>query len=121
MIVYNVNKEKGIVVARFEGDKEYWRQSLYEMCANILDPTYTDAPNSIIDNVVDDFQDFVGKAKLHPHDKWNEETGKKLAKKKLLEKWYHVKDRVLEDLKDFVEDNYENTIERIDKRLDAWM
>lgn len=120
MIIYNVNEVKGTVIARFEGDKDYWRQSLMDMCGNILNPTYTDAPNSIIDKVLDGYPDFVGKARLHPNDTWSEEEGMRVAKQRLLDKWYRVKDRVLEDLKEFVDKNYDNTIERIDKKLDAW-
>lgn len=117
MIIYEVNKEKRVVTARFEGDKEYWSQSLVEMCNNIFRPTCMAIPYRIIGKVLDGYTDFVGKAKCHPNDVWDEEKGKNIAKQKLLAKWYNVKDCVLENAKDFVDKVYDDVTDRINKKL----
>lgn len=119
MIIYEVNKDKQTIVARFEGGKEYWRQSLIKMCFNILYPTDTSTYiiDPVVDSIVDTHTNFVGKAICHKDDEWDEEIGKKIAKDRLLQKWYEVKDRVLLALGETIKENYALALERLNKRL----
>lgn len=124
MIVYEVNKEKHCVVARFkehnwEG-KWYWRNCLIKMCDGILNPTYTQAPTyEIIDKILDSYVDdsFIAKSVCCKEDEWDEEKGKQVAKAKLLKKWNRAKQAVLWSLSDFIVDNYTDTMRRLNKKL----
>lgn len=123
MIIYNVNKEKGTVVARFKGDfvndASYWEDSLMGMIHNVFSPYFysTGMMYAIVNNVLDSYADFVGKAKLHPEDTWDEEKGKRIAKQKLLDKWYKVKNHVLRDVKTYVISCCTNINIKIDNRM----
>jgi len=116
MIVYHVNKEKGVIVARFEGDFDYWKKSLEEMCYNICGG-YNDSVHRIVWNILIEYPNLTGKAKLHPNDTWNESCGKMYAKKALLDKWYRVKNRVLRKLKDRLYMDYQKVNDRFAKKL----
>lgn len=118
MIIYEINKDKRVVIARFEGGQEEWVASLKCMCLNILSSTYTSSRLAwqAVDNVLGSYTKFIGKAVCHEDDEWDEEKGKTLAKERLLQKWYKIKSEVLECLEDYVIQNYEWTLERLQKR-----
>lgn len=117
MIIYNVNKEKGVIVARFEGGRDYWEESLQDMVNNITSKSWMSVPYYIVTNAMKNVEDFTGRAILNPEDEWDEEYGKNLAKKRLLYKFNCVKINVLSKMKQFVTQEYDNTIARIDKKL----
>ena len=123
MIIYNVNQEKGTVVARFEGDftndRDYWEDSLMGMIYNIFKPYIYDTEKmyGIVTKVLNSYEDFVGKAKLHPLDTWDEEKGKRIAKQKLLDKWYRVKNHVLREVKTYVISSCADINMKIDNRM----
>lgn len=119
MIIYDVNLNKRTVVARFEGDKNYWAESLHKMCEKIIE--YDNIPiYDIVDNTLDKYPVLIGKAICSPNDTWSVSEGKCIAKQRLLDKWHRVKDRVLEDLQEWIDKRYAVVTERIDKRLDRW-
>lgn len=124
MIVYDIDKEKRIIVARFKDDSNegrgYWRTSLINMCTNILKPTYTYIPlYDVIDQCIASYTEdaFVAKAICHEDDEWNEERGKQIAKAKLLKKWNKIKQAVLWKLNNCIVDNYVETMHRLNKKL----
>ena len=118
MILYEINKDKRVVIARFEGGQEEMATSLGRMCLNILSSTYISNSLAwqIVDNILISYPKFIGKAVCHEDDEWDEEKGKALAKERLLQKWYKIKSEVLERLEDYVIQNYKWTLERVQKR-----
>ena len=93
MIGYSVNEEKGVVIAKFEEKgklaREIWAESisnkLYEIASGTVYATFI-----TIDKIVDEVmmeREVVGKAKLMAGDTFDENVGKEIAKKDLLNRY----------------------------------
>ena len=83
-IKYFVNEEKGTVFCKME--------DCSKDTINILekDGIYKkDMSDSFMQNT------YTGKAKLSPEDKWDEETGKRIARNKMLLKYYTKRKKIL--------------------------
>ena len=99
MIEYNVNKEKGIVVAYFKDDekntsRDYWfdcimtkLQKLSQTDFFTNDLMYNMASASV-NEALACAGNLYGKAKVHGDDIFDEEKGKEIARMKLLSKYY---------------------------------
>lgn len=102
MIKYNVNEEKGTVVAYFDGGKEYIKECI---CDRMSKLTEYDFINSI-DNIVErefvglDSSYFVGKSKVNfdAGDKFNLEIGKIMAHDRLLNKYHRLEKRIANEI-----------------------
>lgn len=84
-IKYFVNEEKGTVFCKME--------NCFKDTINILekDGIYKrDIRDSFMQNT------YAGKAKLSPEDEWDEETGKRVARNKMLLKYYTKKRKLLD-------------------------
>lgn len=101
MIEYNVNKEKGIVVAYFKDDEKntsrnYWfdcimtkLQKLSQTDFFTNDLMYNMASASL-NEALACAGNLYGKAKVHGDDVFDEEKGKEIARMKLLSKYYQA-------------------------------
>ena len=101
MIEYNVNKEKGIVVAYFKDDekntsRDYWfdcimtkLQKLSQTDFFTNDLMYNMASASL-NEALACAGNLYGKAKVHGDDIFDEEKGKEIARMKLLSKYYQA-------------------------------
>ena len=121
MILYNVNKEKRVVVARFDTngmtDHHYWRgnlrRELDRLTTNNAFYFFNEVENRIIEaGLARADKRFVGVAKCSPEDEWNEEIGKALAKKRLLWKWNLVRLGAIEALSN----EFANLIAHVNER-----
>ena len=122
MILYKTNEEKRTVVAYFEGGKEYLAYSLTKMYLNISKSgklVKLDANKLFIKayKLITSFSEIKGIAKCHIEDEFNEEEGKKIAKKKLLNNWTYLKNRFLIDIDKMIVKDYENINRNIKKKL----
>lgn len=107
MIRYNIDKEKGIIIAYFynpESNKSglsllredlrkyafnravYWPRSKYFELG--LNSSMSSAVNDFLQGYTEDA--IRGIAKLSPNDTWDEEFGKDLAKKKLIKRERYI-------------------------------
>ena len=99
MIEYNVNEEKGTVVAYFKDDEkntshEYWFNCIMIKLQKLSQINFL--ANDLICNMaltsVDEALacacNLYGKAKVHGDDVFDEEKGKEIARMKLLSKYY---------------------------------
>lgn len=101
MIRYTVDELHRTITAAFTPasgnwtDSDVWEIGLYNNLAN-LSPEL-DMKSGAIYYAVKELQgSYTAKAKCHPDDEWDEEYGKALAKKRLLEKWNKTKKRSIE-------------------------
>lgn len=117
MIKYNVNKEKGTVVAYFEGGKEYIRESISYRLFKITNCSYdlskcTDAEFAGLD---DDY--FVGRAKVNfeAGDKFIVEVGKYLAHDRLLYKYRKLEKRIANRVAEMVKRDYDEMLKNLER------
>jgi len=89
-IVYRVNEEFRTVVAYFYGGRAYWVHSFLRIMEKILPGSSTRIMDSGVLQAQDYFMNvssgIAGIARCHPEDTWDAETGKKIARKRLLTK-----------------------------------
>lgn len=94
MIKYNVDKEKGVVVAYLQLGCEECFPNAADMCIKLNDLWCEFIKTDMIShnkfwNGLDDVWyggTIRGIARCHPDDEWNEEVGRRIAKEKLLNK-----------------------------------
>lgn len=124
MIIYDMNLTKRTTIARFEGDRNYWAKSLHKMGYKIIRYgalEYENIPiRDIVDKVLDRYPALIGKAVCSSNDTWSASEGKRIAKQRLLDKWYRVKDSVLEELQEYIDKRYETMTDHISRRLGRW-
>ena len=94
MIKYHVNEAKRTVIAKFDvgpyDEKVYWQRNILKEITKSSRLFYMleDTENQILNAALNRIDNnLYGVAKCSPDDKWDEETGKALAKKRLLRKW----------------------------------
>ena len=91
MIEYNVVGNK--VYARFAGDEPDSYQLVYDIFKNKdLSVDYKDKVGRYADKLTE--HGLVGVAKCSPEDEFDLETGKRIAKARLLQKYYKKKEKV---------------------------
>jgi hypothetical protein len=94
MIKYYVDKENRTVIAKFNvgqsSERGYWQRNILKeiiklsRCCYMFDDTENQICNAALNRIDNN---IYGVAKCSPDDMWDEETGKTLAKKRLLRKW----------------------------------
>ena len=99
MIKYNVNEEKRVVVAYFDGSRDFWEGALDNMLYKLENPTWDTIriDNCISTRIINEQTNLQGVAKCHPHDTFDVEKGKQIAKSKLLDKWTAIRKRTLKE------------------------
>ena len=119
MITYVVNEEKKTVVAKFVVDNGNYNSSgksgydiwKYCLCSEFEHVGYSCCLNRnirkcIISRILDPLKlepnYFVGIAKVKGNDVFFEETGKQVAKAKLLAKYYRTEARIAKKLKEYI-------------------
>ena len=109
MIKYFVNKEKKIVVAKFENtfvltDKGVWEKYIANHICKTISKTkggidlYLNDKNiyyKLIEDAIKQNDSCYGIAKCANTDTFDVEKGKELAKKRLLKKYYSTQERAL--------------------------
>lgn len=120
MIKYNVDKNNRTIVAYFEGGITYWYDCLLHKATKTDNYCMLDdqiISNIVLDNLVNLNGVLFGMAKASETDYWNEETGKDVARAKLLRKYYNTEIRILKKMRDLIEsyakishDNIQNVI-----------
>ena len=120
MIKYNVDEKNRTIVAYFEGGITYWYDCLYRKARKT--DHYHMLDSRIVSDIIADSLDnlngaLFGMAKASETDEWNEETGKDVARAKLLRKYYNTEIRILKKMRDLIEsyakishDNIQNVI-----------
>ena len=114
-IKYNINEEKGIVVAYFDGGKPNVKEHMtYKMLKLIY---YTYDITKYIDKEFAELDDsyFVGKAKVNlaAGDKFNADIGKFLAKDRLIRKHRKLEKRIANKIADIIERFYTEMITKL--------
>ena len=94
MIKYHVNEAKRTVIAKFDvglyTERGYWQRNILKEIIKssryfyMFDDTEKQISNAALNRIGNN---IYGVAKCSPNDKWDEEVGKDLAKKRLLRKW----------------------------------
>lgn len=99
MIKYNVNKEKGIVVAYFSdggSTRDYWEDCIMIKLQKLsqtnffVDNFACSTAFASVDEALACAGNLYGKAKVHGDDVFDEEKGKEIARMKLLSKYYQA-------------------------------
>lgn len=100
MIKYNVNEEKGTVVAYFDGGKEYIENCIRYRMYKLTEHDY------VLDKTINkefvglDSSYFVGKSKVNfdAGDKFDLEIGKIMAHDRLLNKYHKLEKRIADEI-----------------------
>lgn len=128
MIRYEINEQKGIIVARFYGvhmkSQDCISVSLQAMVNNLFKECRFlhfnwQAHIKIIDDEVSRCGEIIGKAKCHPDDKFDIEVGKGIAKGKLLTKWERLKFRVLDRIYNTLHSEGEILFDKVSRKMGA--
>ena len=101
MIEYNVNKEKGTVVAYFKGDekdtsRDYWFNCIMTKLQKLsqtdflTDDLIYNMALASVNEALACAGNLYGKAKVCGDDVFDEEKGKEIARMKLLSKYYQA-------------------------------
>lgn len=100
MIKYNVDREKGIVVAYFDGGKEYIEDCIYDRMLKLTDYKYAIEKVVVREFAGLDDAYFVGKAKVNfdAGDKFDIEIGKIMAHDRLLNKYHKLEKRIADKI-----------------------
>lgn len=133
MITYIVNEGKKTVVAKFvvdngnynssgKSDYDIWKYCLCSEFEHIGYACYfgCNIRECIVSKILEPLalepNYFVGIAKVKGDDVFSEETGKQVAKAKLLAKYYRTEKRIAEKLKEYI---LKNDIAFLDNRIDS--
>lgn len=106
MITYYINKEKGIVVAKFDDERADLNQTVEEARLSTWNHYLYSCINKLMSNP------SVGKAVCSKEDTFNEEVGKQIAKNKLLLQY----NKKLEKLYDYILESIEIKHQKIYKK-----
>lgn len=100
MIKYNVNEEKGTVVAYFDGGKEYIENCIYDRMRKLTEYNYAIEKIVVREFVGLDSSYFVGKSKVNfdAGDKFDLEIGKIMAHDRLLNKYHKLEKRIADNV-----------------------
>ena len=88
-IYYEVDEEKGIVIARMT-DCQYSAMKVLGKLGLELIKNYNLNLNKVMIN-----KDYSGKAKCHPEDDFDLEIGKRIARNRMLKKYYSARTKAL--------------------------
>ena len=114
-IKYNINEEKGTVVAYFDGGKQNVKEHMKYKMLKLIYYTYDIA--KYIDKEFAELDDsyFVGKAKvnLEAGDTFNADIGKFLAKDRLIRKHRKLEKRIANKIADVIERFYTDMIAKL--------
>jgi uncharacterized protein YciU (UPF0263 family) len=118
MILYNVNKEKRIVVARFKGMERAVDASLKQA----LDPfDYGDVMTVLLKFDRAGRYNMTGIAICHEDDTWDEKIGKKIAKNRLLRQYHVLLHEVLLGVKKEIEKDYVYQMNKLNSRINKYI
>lgn len=106
MIEYNVNKEKGTVVAYFKDDSEHTSHDYWANCiltklqklsqTNLLvNDQVCGMALASTDEALACAGNLYGKAKIYGNDTFDEKKGKEIARAKLLSKYYEAESNAI--------------------------
>lgn len=118
MIKYNVNEEKGIVVAYFDGGNDYIKDCITNRMHKVTRYTYgfNTAFEKIVRKELGD-TNFIGKSKVNfdAGDKFDLEIGKIMAHDRLLKKYYRLEKRIANRIISFMKKDYTDMIEKLER------
>lgn len=105
--MYNINREKGIVTAYFEGGRAYWINCLEDKMAKIARKNshlYIEVYPLLTNNIkhIVDSAQIIGQAKCNYEagDVFDEELGKEIAKNRLIDRYMSVQKLVIQSFID---------------------
>ena len=115
MIKYSVNEEKGIVVAYFDGGKEYIENCIYARMCKLTEYDYPIEQAIVREFAGLDSSYFVGKSKVNfgAGDKFDLEIGKIMAHGRLLNKYHKLEKRIANKIINIVNKKCANVVERL--------
>lgn len=121
MIKYNVNEEKGTVVAYFDGGKQYIENCIYDRMYKLTEHNYIFS--GIIEKIIRgefvglDSSYFVGKSKVNfdAGDKFDLDIGKIMAHDRLLNKYHKLEKRIANKIIDNINKRCAYMIERLER------
>lgn len=92
-IVYYIDAEKKVVVAKY-----YPNKFMFEQILNIFSDTFEAVQlTQMFEDALTRYDCFIGKAKCHPNDTFDVEQGKKLARNRAFWKYYAECIDIVED------------------------
>ena len=117
MIKYNVDREKGIVVAYFDGGKEYIENCIYYRMRKLTKYNYAIEKVIVREFAGLDDAYFVGKAKVNfdAGDKFDINIGEIMAHDRLLNKYHKLEKRITNRIIDVVKRECADIVERLER------
>ena len=119
MIKFKVDEKHGMVIAFYANGKDEFESSLYEMAEALVSKNGLWVPyGDLVDKTMNEVVVYVGRAKLHPQDKWDIEKGKELAIKDLHNRFNKAKIRLLKRMKKRMNINYGHFMDGLEHKLE---
>lgn len=122
MVKYEIDKKRRIVAAMYTGGELDVEDSLYRTINKLIDCNSVVNIDIDIDHILEKYNrrgqfTIIGIARCHEDDKWNEEKGKEIARKRLNRKFFVLKNEILRDIMRRLDNVYVHTANKIVEKL----
>ena len=122
MVKYGIDKNRHVVIAMYTNGELDVRDSLDHMINKILDCNSIVVIDIDIDKILDKYENqgrftLYGIARCHEEDTWDVEKGKKIARERLNRKFHVLKNDILHELLNRLDNVYKHTAHKIAEKL----
>ena len=122
MVKYEVDKNRRVIAAMYTMGELDVRDSLDRMINKIIDCNSIVNIDIDIDKILDKYEKqgrftLIGIARCHEEDKWDEEKGKEIARNRLNRKFIVLKNDIMRDLINRLDNVYVHTVHKLMHKL----
>ncbi len=122
MVKYEVDKNRRVIAAMYTMGELDVRDSLDRMINKIIDCNSIVNIDIDIDKILDKYEKqgrftLIGISRCHEEDKWNEEKGKEIARNRLNRKFIVLKNDIMRDLINRLDNVYVHTVHKLMYKL----
>lgn len=122
MVKYGIDKNRRVVTAMYTNGELDVRDSIERMINKIIDCNSIVNIDIDIDKILDKYEKqgrftLIGIARCHEEDMWDEEKGKEIARNRLNRKFIVLKNDIMRDLVNRLDNVYIHTVHKLMYKL----